>query len=402
MSRNFKILLKYSMVDKLKAKSFKVFIILMTLLMAALIFGPRIFNNLVGDSDEEQAVTIGVISSEEGFNKFLDSTKSSQTFAYYSYERTDKTDNFDKKFVYVIDIDNKILYSKKNVTNAVERENLSYLIDKSKLENNLGDKIGVTQIVVQEIKSEKKVSEVMLFANVIVSALFYFIILLGTQMLGQEILEEKSSKSIEIILTSVNSTVHMLVRILSNLLYVFTIFLFAIFAFLALTAIDIIVLNNDGGFVNLITDAIANTENLGTIILLVASVTLIFLVAVATISILMAVSASTYNSINDMQSAYSIVTLTTLASFYASLFIQDMQILSKLIYVPIANFFILPKVIMIEGVSSINLILASLSSLLFCAILAYFGTKIYRDSILNNSEKGLVSAVKRLIKNRTR
>ena len=223
------------------------------------------------------------------------------------------------------------------------------------------------------------------------------LILFLVQMIGAEVNEEKTTKSMEIIISNVSPKTHFISKILSsNLFVIIQGGLLILFALIGLGIRYIITDGNMlgelssevGSFVSgLSMNGVMDTLNLMLPILLV----MIILTFVA-YSLFAGILASMTTNLEDFQQLQTPIVIISLVGYYlsmmasmfsGSLFIKIMS------YVPFISSMLSPTLYVMGEIGLIDLIISIVFLVCTIYLLIKYGLRIYKVGILNYSQSGL-------------
>ncbi len=223
------------------------------------------------------------------------------------------------------------------------------------------------------------------FASVLLLPMFILIIL-ATQFLGVDIIEEKSSKAIEIIIASVPAKQHFIAKITSTSLFlVIQTLILSAFGFIGFMLNRAIVTEQleEMSFIREILNAIPHWPS-------IIVVTFLFMIAGALLFLtLAALIAAVATTQEDYQQYQAPMVFLLLGGFYLGIFLPMAgadTALRVIAFIPFLSTFVAP-VIYATGVISltqvlISLVLLILASVLFLTLIA----PIYRVAILSYEE----------------
>lgn len=232
------------------------------------------------------------------------------------------------------------------------------------------------------------------FASTLV---IYFAIIFGIQLLGSEVFEEKSSRAMEIIITNVKPTAHMLVKITSTFIFILAIGLAVILgAIVGIVSLKFISPDSIGVLVDLVVDYLQEINIVINSELFIFSglVLISSIFAILLFQILAAVTAAMTTSYEDYQKANGPVIIFLLIPYFISIFGVDL--FSKvLVYIPFFTPFFAPKLYLSNEFSLIGFALAILIQFVSIIVLFKLSAPIYREGLLNYSTSSLKQIIKR-------
>lgn len=401
MNRNFLIVLKYSLVDKFKSKSFRVLATIIILISAAAIVVPQFMFPDDGEATSTTG-TIGVISTNSDNTAYF-SDLHKKYFPRTEIEETTLTENFD--YIYVVDIDTGTVYVPKSFytslsTSPAETELFvkQYMIDKA---NDFKASDVEVKFTVVKQKITNSIDDAgSYFVGYAVKMLMYFLLIFAVNGLTPEIIEEKSSRELEVVLSSVDALSHMLAKILATLGYLLGLIILMVGTLFAAANIAPMFFEEGTKLVSVefLSDVFSTMSTdvitFGIIMfLMVIFSSLVFLVIAIT-------TASTYNTTEDLQSASTASIMILVVAFIASFAIMDVEVLKILSYVPIMNVLVSPSLALSGTISTLDMLISIVISIVALIVLSLGARKVYRYSIINYSTKGIFNTIKQMRKNK--
>lgn len=232
---------------------------------------------------------------------------------------------------------------------------------------------------------------------------FFMLVVFLVQMVGGEICEEKTTRSMEIIISNVSPKMHLFSKVLASNIFVITqgalLIVFALIGLLinkyvtgtsALTLISSLVGNLD---LSILKDKL---------LILVPTALILMLLSFLAYAILSGVLASMTVNIEDFNQLQTPVMLISVVGYYlsisASLF-NGSTLIHVLSYVPFLSAFLSPTLYIIGEVSLLDIIISIIVMILFIYILLKKGLKVYKNGILNYSTDKVWDRFKKSIKN---
>ena len=440
MKNKFKFLTKDSISKKINTKEFKIINIVLCVIIVGVINLDSIIKLFGGDFDE--LINIYVVDEVGVYDEFKDVMDNSYIDILNNYnaevKKADKSLEELKKEIHdeekkdivinVTNVDEKtyenmfnvdfisyeyvdtLLYQ--NIFNALStvKENMALTmagIDKELLDQ-IGKNITVNRIILNEdIKENEEFME--LIGAIITIAFivpFFLLINLIVQMIGAEINEEKTSKSMEIIISSVSPETHFMSKLIAA--NVFAIVQGALLLFYALVGY-IVRLFTASGFVETMNNAVSsNPEEIGKVneyirMFLESDVAsklssgiplfiIIMLLSFLAYSLFIGVLASITTSMEDYNQIQTPVMIFLMLGYflaiYASVY-QGSTFIRIMALVPFVSGILSPVMYML-GELSIYGLLVAIGLLIIVIVLLYkYGLKVYKVGILNYSSSKL-------------
>ena len=421
MTNKLMFLTKMSLNKKIKTKWFLIANLIFAILVIGLLNIDSVIKFFGGDfEDTQEILVIDEVGSFDSFKTYYEETSKylsdyvDTNIVLYtdSYENGLKLVKDEDKILLVIsnDVDNYIKAkvvsndSLGNVTNTILNATLtnvrsSMVLSEYNISNemyqNINKIVELEAVVLEEEQLEDNMAAVGIM-QVITLPLFMLILFL-VQMIGAEVNEEKTTKSMEIIISNVSPKTHFISKILSsNLFVIIQGGLLILFALIGLGIRYIITDGNMlgglssevGSFVSgLSMNGVMDTLNLMLPILLV----MIILTFVA-YSLFAGILASMTTNLEDFQQLQTPIVIISLVGYYlsmmasmfsGSLFIKIMS------YIPFISSMLSPTLYVMGEIGLIDLIISIVFLVCTIYLLIKYGLRIYKVGILNYSQSGL-------------
>lgn len=234
---------------------------------------------------------------------------------------------------------------------------------------------------------------------------FFMLIILLVQSIGTEINEEKSTRSMEIIISNVSAKTHLFAKILSgNLFIIFQtilIFLYGALGFLLRSFTPSVT----GGMSDTIKDVLSSLQSSGIMdkLIVIIPITLVLmLLSFLAYSLLAGILASMTVNIEDYQHVQLPIILICLISYYLS-FMASMfdgsTFIKVLSYFPLISCLLSPALLMIGQVTIIDVFVSVGIMILFIYVIIKYGLRIYKIGILNYSTDNMWKKIFKAVKN---
>lgn len=296
----------------------------------------------------------------------------------------------------------------------IKETKIEYASKKEKLNNSIYNKVYSDveinyNLLNKEKEEEAKNQDILFdigFGFIIMP--FFMVTMFVISLIGAEINEEKTSRSMEIIISSVNPLTHLISKVLSVNIYILIQGLLFIFYLLIGLGTRVIV-TGKGVIESFVSAEIAlgikeflkaniNSE----FIIFIGLVLLLLVLTIVAYSLLAAILASMTTNAEDFQQLQTPLVMISLLAYYATFIVKVAEnniIVKSLSYFPLVSSTLLPGMIT-KGSAGLNDLLIAIAILiLFLFLLAKYGMKVYRVGILNYSSDGLWKKVFKSIKN---
>ena len=220
---------------------------------------------------------------------------------------------------------------------------------------------------------------------------FFMLIIFLVQMVGGEICEEKTTRSMEIIIGNVSPKMHLMSKVLaSNLFVILQGILLIIYCIIAYLISSFLGGNSLGSVIDF--GSIINTLNTSGImnsIIFVVPITLIMiLLSFIAYALVAGILASMTVNIEDFNQLQTPIMLISVAGYYLAIMAAmfDGSIFIRIIsYIPFLSVFISPTLFLLGQITIIDMLISVIILILFIYVLLKFGLKVYKTGILNYS-----------------
>lgn len=425
MNKKFWYLTKLSLNKKIKTKWFYITNIILAIAIIVLVNISSIIEFFGGDFDSQTNVVV-VDNTNSAFEIFLNTMNSYDNEDITVTKSTESIDTLkenleDEDLLVVINSDSveylKAEVISENAIDALTYQIISQALNTTKTtvgmisENidpsvlaNISQNITIDRVILNEEDStDENMNLVMssIFPTLILP--FFMLIIFLVQMVGGEICEEKTTRSMEIIISNVSPKTHLISKILASNVFVIVqsllLILYCLIAFLisgsissASSIIDI------GGIMNTL-----NASGVVDKLWIIIPITLIMiLLSFVAYSLVAGILASMTVNIEDFNQLQTPIMLITLAGYYLSVMAAmfDGSIFIRIIsYVPFLSVFISPTLFVLGQITVVDMLISVIVLILFVWILLKSGLKVYKVGILNYSSgnvwKKFASAFKR-------
>lgn len=270
------------------------------------------------------------------------------------------------------------------------------LMERLNLDTNtlalLSTNIDIDRVVLSDKKSQdENMSLVMstVFPSLILP--FFMLIIFLVQMVGGEICEEKTTKSMEIIISNVSPKVHLLAKIIANNLFVLLqallLFIYGLIAFF---------ISSRNGSLNIpseitsIWDSLSASGLINDIVSLLPFLLVLIILSFLAYSLLAGILASMTTNIEDFQQLQTPIVFILLAGYYLAIMAGMFQgsIFLKIAgYIPLISCLLAPTLYIMGEISILDILIAIILLIGLLYLLVRYGMKIYKVGILNYSNE---------------
>ncbi len=423
MMNKFWYLTRYGLKKKFKSKSFIISNIIIALVLLVIFNIDSIISFFGGDFENDTKIYV-IDNTNESFDTLKTSFESMKISINESsadnnkiYKSEKNIDDLKKDIEDTTDIIVEINADKDNYMSAniitenyidtLTYQTLIQAINTTKYQQALlnsnidanelakiSNPVNVERIILDETKNteEENMNAIMgvVFPSIILP--FFMLIVLLVQMIGGEINEEKTTRSMEVIISNVSAKVHFFSKLLANNLFVIiqTLLLF-VYGLIGFFSRNLFNSGMSSDLTNSISDAIDSLSKTGLFdkLYYVIPLTLILLVlSFIAYSLIAGILASMTTNPEDFQHIQTPIMLICFASYYlaamASMFNGSLFI-KVLSYIPLISFLLSPSLLVIGQIGIIDVGISIVLLLVFNYVFAKYGLKIYKVGILNYS-----------------
>ena len=423
MTNKFWFLTKNSLQKKMKNKTFIIVNILLLIVLVALINIDRVVMLFGGNFDKQNNIMVldNTNKTYEIFKKTIDSEETIiDTGLKYKVKKVSdekkakKEIKKDEDILLIINNDENDIINVTMITYGYINSNLYQLINSSitaSKQNLAMEEIGISAeelakisksveikreyIEANKSKEEEQNEFIMGIVTPIVIFPFFMLITLVVQMVGAEINEEKSTRSMEIIISNVPAKVHFFSKILAANLFVIIqcalLGLYSLIGMLLRGGKSLDSIQN----IDVISNVTSGMDITGMINNLVGYIPLVLILMAVTLlgySLLAGVLASMTTNMEDFQQLQTPIFVVSLVGFYLAIMntMFDGAIFIRVLsYVPFISAILSPSLLVTGVIGFKDIILSILLMIVVIYLLLKYGLKIYKEGILNYSSNKL-------------
>ena len=423
MTNKFWFLTKNSLQKKMKNKTFIIVNILLLIVLVALINIDRVVMLFGGNFDKQNNIMVldNTNKTYEIFKKTIDSEETIiDTGLKYKVKKVSdekkskKEIKKDEDILLIINNDENDIINVTMITYGYINSNLYQLINSSitaSKQNLAMEEIGISAeelakisksveikreyIEANKSKEEEQNEFIMGIVTPIVIFPFFMLITLVVQMVGAEINEEKSTRSMEIIISNVPAKVHFFSKILAANLFVIIqcalLGLYSLIGMLLRGGKSLDSIQN----IDVISNVTSGMDITGMINNLVGYIPFVLILMAVTLlgySLLAGILASMTTNMEDFQQLQTPIFVVSLVGFYLAIMntMFDGAIFIRVLsYVPFISAILSPSLLVTGVIGFKDIILSILLMVVVIYLLLKYGLKIYKEGILNYSSNKL-------------
>ena len=429
MSDKFWYLTKQSLNKKIKSKWFIGINIMLAIVVIALININSIIAFFGGDFSEEVKILV-IDNTEISYPVFKETikelTQEEDTGKITVKESTQSEEKLQKKLkdneiAIVFDNDKESFVSSKIISNekidsttyqyitqGLNTKKTSVALVKTNTDPTLLAKISspmeIERVVLSNEKSVDENMEIVmgtLFPTLILP--FFMLIIFLVQMIGGEICEEKTTKSMEIIISNVSPKAHLFSKVLaSNIFIIIQAILLVIYSVIGILISTKGQLQIDPNVDTLLT-ATVSSGFLDKVINLLPAVIILMILSFIAYSLIAGILASMTTNMEDFSQIQTPIMLVLLAGYYLAIMagmFDGSTLIRVLSYVPFLSCLIAPSLYIIGQITMIDVIISILILILTIFLMTKYGLKIYKIGILNYSNEKIWTRFAKAIKSK--
>lgn len=433
MTNKFWFLTKNSLQKKMKNKTFIIVNILLLIVLVALINIDRVVMLFGGNFDKQNNIMVldNTNKTYEIFKKTIDSEETIiDTGLKYKVKKVSdekkakKEIKKDEDILLIINNDENDIINVTMITYGYINSNLYQLINSSitaSKQNLAMEEIGISAeelakisksveikreyIEANKSKEEEQNEFIMGIVTPIVIFPFFMLITLVVQMVGAEINEEKSTRSMEIIISNVPAKVHFFSKILAvNLFVIIQCALLGLYSLIGMLLRGGKSLDSIQN-IDVISNVTSGMDITGMINNLVGYIPLVLILMAVTLlgySLLAGILASMTTNMEDFQQLQTPIFVVSLVGFYLAIMntMFDGAIFIRVLsYVPFISAILSPSLLVTGVIGFKDIILSILLMVVVIYLLLKYGLKIYKEGILNYSSNKLWKKMLKALKN---
>lgn len=413
-------LTKYSLGKKIKSKWFIVVNIIILLVISALINMDSIIKLFGGDFNNNEEIlvidNIGVLETFKDIyainNEYLKSeTKYSIEEYKEGYDSAIEEIKDTDKILIVIDKDETNYITSKLITNS-SMDTITYTIISNTLDSVKREEVlksyNITKEMYEKIESKVEVERIILdsentddnmLTNLVVTIItmpFFFLTVYLVQMIGAEINEEKSTKSMEIIISNVSAKTHFISKIISSNVFVLIqgalLLIYCIIGIIIRYFINGSIINSLPVELTTLGSTLSSSGIMDNIKIALPLMLLLLIITLFAYSIVSGVLASVTTNMEDYQQIQTPIVLILLAGFYlsslASIF-KGSIFIKVASYLPFISSLLAPTMYALGEFSLFDMLISILLMFVTILLLMKYGFRIYKVGILNYSDNNL-------------
>ena len=446
MKNKFKFLTRDSLKKKICTKSFKIINIIICLITICLINLDSIVKFFGGDFEEQ--INVYIVDEVGIYDDLEETMKSGYKDILENYNakisKTDKTidelkeeiikdetkdiiinvkkiekESLDKMFnVDMISYDyiDNILYQ--DLLNALNTTKINMAMKTANISeevlNSIYKTVEINRIYLDENLNENE-ELIKLIGSIIVIVFivpFFILIVLMVQMIGAEINEEKSTKSMEIIISSVTPEAHFMSKLVaSNIFAILQGALLLLYAFVGSlirffttsSGISSVVGTTEAGKISVYIKMFLESDMASKLLAGIPFFIILIILSFLAYSLFIGVLASMTTSMEDYNQIQTPVMIFLMLGYYLALYASVYQgavFIKVASFIPFISGILAPVMYTLGEMTIIDLIISIVLMIITCFLLYKYGLRIYKEGILNYSSSKLWNKIFKSLNNK--
>lgn len=296
-------------------------------------------------------------------------------------------------------------YTQQTLIQVINNAKYEMALKDSKIDINLLNKVSQAVNIERVILDESKTTEdedmntlmSVVFPTVILP--FFTLIILLIQMIGGEINEEKTTRSMEVIISNVPPKVHFFSKLLSCNIFIISqallVLLYGILGFVVkgvASGTGISVFNDIAEAIK----SVAGTGLLDKLYYIIPLTLVLILLTFVAYSLLAGIFASMTVNPEDFQHIQTPIMIMCMLSYYLAIMagmFNGSIFIKVLSYIPLLSYSLAPALLIIGQVGVIDVLISIVVLILFIGALMKYGMRIYKVGVLNYSTDKLLRRI---------
>ena len=346
-------------------------------------------NSLNSDEDE---VKVTVKKSNKTFKELKDNLKDEEILVELN---NDNNEYLKAKVTSLEKIDSSTYQVLQNSLNST-KTTIGMAINNidATILNNISSPIIIDRVVLNEKNSVDENLDLIMssvFPTIILP--FFMLTMILIQMVGGEICEEKTTRSMEIIISNVSPKQHLMSKILASNIFVILqgllLVIYAVIGFLISTNM----LSSKMSLpveVTSIFDSLISSGFLEKLVYVIPLTLILIVLSFLAYSIVAGILASMTVNMEDFSQLQTPLLFLSLGGYYLAMMagMFNGSILIRILsYVPFLSSFVSPSLYMMGEIGLIDIVISIIVLIIFIYLILHFGIRVYKVGILNYSNE---------------
>lgn len=259
--------------------------------------------------------------------------------------------------------------------------------------NKISMPVEIERIILDETKNSEEENNSMLLGVVFPTLIlpFFMLLIILIQLIGSEIHEEKSTRSMEVIISNVPAEVHFFSKLLSNngfiIIQTILLFVYGVIGYFSRFLVG-------SGLNSEITSEIGQLlsslggSGLGNKLYIIPITIILLVLSFIAYSLIAGILASMTVNPEDYQQIQTPIMLICFVSYYLAIMADVFNgsvFIKVLSYLPLISFLLSPALLLIGQVTLVDVSISVVLLIVLILFLAKYGLKVYKVGILNYS-----------------
>lgn len=237
---------------------------------------------------------------------------------------------------------------------------------------------------------------------------FFMLTIFLIQFIGTEVNDEKSTRSMEIIISNVSPKTHFAAKIISNNLFIIgQVILMVVYAAIGLFIRKLIggdtIVNGLGAEVSNIINTLATDILAEKLVIIVIFTILLMILTFIAYSLVAGILASMTTNAEDYQQVQVPIVIVLLLGYYLSMvagMFEGSLFIKILSFFPFISAILSPSLLVLGQIGIIEIIISTIIMIFTIYILVKYGLRIYKVGILNYSSTGMWKKMFKSLRNK--
>ncbi len=430
MSKKLKFLVGESLKRKVKTKWFMAANILILIVILCLFNIDSIIKFFGGDFNDNQIIYVNdqsnitydtLVLQNENYTKLLDDDEE-----VFELKKTDKSseeifeddENKDAWYLTINSDEENIInaelisegyissYEFAQISGIINSAKQSVALSLSDIDPSelakISESVEIERVILDESKKGEEESTQMIMSTVFPFVIlpFFILSLFLVQMVGAEVNDEKTTRGMEIIISSVSPKLHFFSKVIaSNLFVLIQGALLVVFVILGLISRVLIggtsitdIPASAGIDISEMVNSILSSDVINQLVYIIPLVIVLMLITFLAYSLLAGILASMTTNIEDFQQLQTPIMIVSLIGYYLSImagFFEGSLFIKILAFFPFISAILAPSLLVLGQIGIFEFVIAILIMGVVVFLLIKYGLKIYKVGILNYSSKNL-------------
>jgi len=307
---------------------------------------------------------------------------------------------------FVDTIDYQILYQSVNSSKTMIAM-MQTNIDPTEL-NKITSNIEITREILDENKKSEDESMETIMSTVfpVVIIPFFMLTIFLVQMIGMEVNDEKTTRGMEIIISSVSPKVHFFSKVIAgNVFVICQGGLLLLYGGIALYVRNLLgtgsIFDSLGGEMSNVFSSIMQTEFASKLIYIIPLTLILMILTFVAYSLLAGILSSMTTNAEDFSQLQTPIMIISLIGYYLAMMagmFKGALFIQILSYVPLISAILSPSLLVLGQIGIFDVIISIILTIITISLLVKYGLKIYKVGILNYSSKDLWKKMFRAMK----